>query len=203
MEFISAPLSSDKGLEAIRHFCRQARTLGFEVDRRCGLHVHLDVTQESIANVKSIAYGFMLTAKLWGSFVSAERRENRYCWAIRWTREQLERLTTAEEFTDFCWSIDRYTWVNLASYRKHRTIELRLHSATLNADKITNWVKALCRFADFCALKTWRELETIFDGDLQAQFNALAGILRDDSLALYLADRTNQFGACIVAPVRA
>ena len=50
-EFISPPLSSDRGLEAIRHFCEVAQK--FEVDKKCGFHLHLDMTGESVESVKS------------------------------------------------------------------------------------------------------------------------------------------------------
>jgi len=44
---------------------------------------------------------------------------------------------------------DRYHWLNLDSIDKHGTIEIRLHSSTLDANKVCNWVKAHLRFVDW------------------------------------------------------
>ena len=99
------------------------------------------------------------------------------------------------EFVDCGPAHDRYCGVNLHAYSDHNTIEIRIHSATLDADKVINWVKAHIRFVDGVKDLTMAQVAHRFGGDnLQKKYDSLAWILADEKLSTYLAERTGNSG---------
>jgi len=178
-EFVSPILSSDAGLDAIDEFC--ALSGGFQLDSCCGFHVHLDMQNET--NVESIAEGFALMEEIWHCFVPKTRRFNRYCYPIQSTG-----YSFPANMSD-C----RQCWLNLYALSRHSTIEIRLHSSTLCAEKICNWVKLNLRFADYCAGKSIEKLEEEFGGTPQEKFDTLCDIVGSE-LGEYYAQRAKEFG---------
>ena len=188
-EFISPILSGDSGLAAIDKFCRVANRHGFEVDNSCGYHLHIDARDMSTEQRQKVAFAYWATEKLWGRFVPTSRRKNSYCGPIEW---QVGVLLT--DLSMVVRNYRRYCWLNLAALSDHRTIEIRLHTSTLDADKVTNWVKAHLRFVEWAMTQTIERIERVFTGTLQQQFNALCGIWGDDSLSEFYADRAHKWG---------
>lgn len=189
-EFVSPPLSSDKGLAAIRHFCNLASE--FEVDKACGYHVHFDITRECTANLKAIAEAYHVTYPLWASFVPRSRRTNHYCKRHDWS--DFDDVITPDDFKEKIGCTDRYVWCNLSAYNKHGTVEIRLHSATLDPEKIVNWVRVHARFIDWAVKHTIREIRAYFQGTQEEQFVRLAAIWRDDELTDFYRHRIARFG---------
>jgi hypothetical protein len=190
-EFISPPLSSDKGLAAIRQFCRLANNAAWQVDKCCGFHLHIDVTGQTVESVKRVALAYLLTEQVWHSFVPDSRRDNQYCKSIAW---DWERLTTVDNgFYDLAELSDRYHWLNLCSLIRHHTIEIRLHSSTLDAEKVCNWAKAHTRFVDWALSVTAERVHRVLSGSRQEVFLAVAKIIGAD-LAEFYAERAEQFG---------
>lgn len=105
--------------------CAKLQGLGLRVNRSCGLHVHLDT--RSVASFGDVVkIGKNMDAWLYAlrELLPPSRRENNYC-----------RFGVRQN--------DRYCAVNVASWSKHRTIEVRCHSATLDYTKVLAWVR-LC-----------------------------------------------------------
>lgn len=109
------------------------KDLNAYVNKTCGLHVHLDMRSRSIRqSYESLA----LAQDLLFRMVPESRQRNTYC-----------QRSCAEYAAQIC-EHDRYHAINVESYKKHRTIEVRLHSGTVETDKIVNWVKLLVKIAD-------------------------------------------------------
>ena len=195
-EFISPILYGDEGLDAIRAFCKLAR--GFDVDKNCGFHVHINVRDLTVSQLKAVAYAYHKTAEAWNSFVPSSRRTNYYCKRHSWKPENLARIETEEEWSNFISDSDdgagdRYHWVNLASYRRHRTVEIRVHSATLAPDKICNWVKAHTRFVDAVKDMSNSMIDRKFGIRPETQRKGLYQVWGDESLAEFYHGRAAQF----------
>ena len=73
---------------------------------------------------------------------SSSRRNNHYCKAATWDSVYLQGISDMEGWQSFTARLDRYAWVNLHAYNKHGTFEVRLHNATLDGEKVCNWIKA-------------------------------------------------------------
>lgn len=91
------------------------------VNNSCGLHVHLDMRNRDVKKV----YGNLLGAQdLLFSLVDNHRRKNSFC------------SYTVSKY-------DRYQAINYSAYSSYKTIEIRLHQATKDVNKIKNWIKFL------------------------------------------------------------
>lgn len=194
MEFKSAVLADDNGLDAINEFCRYANNLDFEVDNKCGFHAHFDMSDESVEGMRSTAYAYYVTRDVWARFVGEQRRNYHYCCPTKWDVTDLNGITDKDEFERWAGRQDRRQWFNVAAYSRHETFEVRLHSATLEGDKVCNWVKAHTRFIDWAVGKTFAEINEVFSGSIDERFAALAEIWDDAELADYYRDRAGKFG---------
>ena len=197
-EFVSPILRGDDGLLEIGAFCMAAK--GFKVDGKCGFHLHVDCSDLSPAQLWAVAVGYSFTEPVWRLFVPQSRAANRFCAPWPQSTHDMFRscdfagTTHRDVVSAVGW--ERYHVCNLTAYDRHKTIEIRLHSATLNAQKIANWVKAHTRFIDFCTARTARGLRSVFRDKTNNQvFRVLADrVWREDSLAQFYLSRAAKFG---------
>ena len=113
-------------VDVVRRACAALASVGAKVNKTCGLHVHLDCR----ARNPRIAGQRLVKAMPWlYAIVAPSRRSNQYC-------ARVNRLPARQD--------GRYHAVNVtAAYARHRTIEVRLHHGTVDAGKITAWIKLL------------------------------------------------------------
>lgn len=188
-EFISPACYGDADFRRIVEFCRFANGRKWTVDKQCGFHVHIDVTHESDESLRRIAKAYYQTAKVWQSFVPKARRSNYYCKDVQWTPDSMGR----GDFGYWADNQDRYAWFNVASYGRHGTFEVRLHSATLDANKVCNWVAAHTRFVDWVACHTQEEVDSMLAGNENDRFAAICEIIGAE-LGEYYRERAKRFG---------
>jgi len=98
-----------------------------EVNSTCGLHVHIDMRNR---DEKQAFANLVKSQKLLYSMVPRSRYENTYC-------KPNDKGLKMDSYQG------RYLGINPSSYGEHGTIEVRLHSGTVNAEKINNWIKLL------------------------------------------------------------
>lgn len=105
--------------------CAKMQQLGLRVNRSCGLHIHLDARSVQSFD-ELLRTGRIMDAWLYAlrELLPASRRGNDYC-----------KFGIAPT--------DRYRAVNVSSWGKHRTLEIRCHSATLDYTKVVAWLR-LC-----------------------------------------------------------
>jgi hypothetical protein len=99
-----------------------------KVDKSCGMHVHLDARPNTGANAKNMFERLVDQQFALFQVVPSSRRSNRYC---KYTKKDDWRGT------------DRYKAVNPLSFKKYNTIEVRMHSGTVDANKIIPWINLL------------------------------------------------------------
>ena len=104
--------------------CKTLEAFGLKVNKSCGLHVHFDMRGRTEAEVKAIATRANKWLLALQQLVPVSRRTNQYC----------------EFGISFS---NRYRAVNCCAFRSHRTLEIRLHSATLSYTKVLAWIR-LC-----------------------------------------------------------
>lgn len=96
-----------------------------KVNTSCGLHVHLDCRGRATDDVRAVAKRMTAWLIALKEFVPESRRNNTdYC---------------ALSFSE----TNRYRAVNFDAFRKYKTLEIRLHSGTVDYTKIIAWVR-LC-----------------------------------------------------------
>lgn len=116
--------------EVIRKACAAISDASGKVNSTCGLHVHVDCRPETGRDPKAI-YRKLVAAQPWlYAVVSPSRRSgdwaSTYCARSTWRHAQ-----------------SRYRAINWQSFSRHKTIEVRLHHGSVEADKITNWVRLI------------------------------------------------------------
>lgn len=163
-EFVSPPMHGDAGLAEVERFCKQINRMGFAVNSDCGLHVHFDMNGESEAQLKSIAYAYLLADKAWRMLVNRRRRENcSYCRQPRFSKADLLNMANSHgRFEDWASYIDRYASFNVASYVRHQTFEIRLYQGTINGREITNWIRAHLAFIEAVRNLSFDEIDALF-----------------------------------------
>lgn len=125
----------------LKALCDFMKLNKFEVNRSCGLHVHIDTRDLTSRVYSRKATRAQEAVKNWVQYcVPFSRFEGSFCSVYSGSR----------------W--DRYRAVNTTARDKHNTLEFRLGSGSTNFDKIWNWTQ-LCHFL----VRAKSKIETIHD----------------------------------------
>lgn len=120
-------VSYRKGDEHIvREVCENLREKAF-VNKSCGTHVHFDMRGFTLTQVKNFGARLAQCVPALRLMLPKSRHNNQYCYG------SINGIEAGS----------RYSFVNMQAYIKHKTIEVRAHSGTINASKILNWI-AIC-----------------------------------------------------------
>jgi len=107
-----------KAVEAINR-------MGCRVNKSCGLHIHLDMRDKTQEEVTILGTKMVKWFKSLIELVPASRRDNKFC--------RLENPETA-----------RYAAISFEeAFKRHKTIEIRLHSSTTSHIKIIQWIRLI------------------------------------------------------------
>jgi hypothetical protein len=122
---IRALLDRQTAEPRLHRLCKILSEAGLSVNRSTGLHVHLDA--RNIPNeTEAVRVARLMDAWIFAlrELVPASRRENSFCKFGISTR-------------------DRYRAVNVCAWHTHRTIEIRLHSGTIDYTKTLAWIRLM------------------------------------------------------------
>jgi hypothetical protein len=97
-----------------------------KVNKRCGLHIHLDQRNKTEKEVIKLAKHLDKWLSALKEFLPLSRRENNYC-----------------KFGVSRFNGSRYRAVNVCSFAKYKTLEIRVHSGTTDYTKIISWIRLL------------------------------------------------------------
>ncbi len=141
-ELVSPILRGQGGLEALRTVCRVLNELGVEVNRSCGLHIHLDgrdLTTEQVIKV----YDRYATYQTQIDRVMPRSRRGESRWAGNCRLGALANLADLSHAR-------RYEKVNVQNMGRggRGSIEFRQHSGTTDFRKIANWLAFLMQFVE-------------------------------------------------------
>ena len=150
VEIVSPPLTGPSGLDEISKICNLLNEIDVQINKSCGLHVHVDADGLASRNIRNIVSAWMRYEPIIDSFQPKSRRKgNSHCLPLpqsnhatlisaRSTR-RIKRLANPE---------GRYYRLNLNSLSKHGTLEFRHHSGTYNAEKIIRNVQFCIGFIE-------------------------------------------------------
>jgi hypothetical protein len=163
LELVSPVLDGEAGLEEVRIAAAALEAAGAKVDKRCGLHVHFDACTMNLKAVKNLFKLWLKFEDVLDTFQPQSRRGN----ANTYCRTNLDHSITDSgnhrgqcsrmfRKIDACKNMDqmkqlypcRYRKLNIHSYFRHQTLEVRHHSGTTDPAKITNWVRLMARIFD-------------------------------------------------------
>lgn len=106
------------------------------VDRRCGLHVHLDMRRRN----KDLVYNNLVACQdFLLKLVDPSRIDNEFCRIVNSRKMPIEVTGQRTE---------RYKTINAIAYYKYKTLEVRMHEGSVNFKQISNWVDILIKIAN-------------------------------------------------------
>jgi hypothetical protein len=157
VELVSPVMRGDQGLARIERLANLATERRWKVDKRCGYHLHLDVSQDTPLAALRIIKGYCLLSPLFTVLVSKCRMNDRYGarYAQEWNRDEVKHIKAAADvkgFQNLLYALlpNRYRLLNVQAYKEHGTLEVRIHHGTCMADKITNWILLHSKLFDYC-----------------------------------------------------
>jgi len=142
--------------EMVNAICNVIKKAKGSVNNSCGLHVHLDMRNRNA----EIAYNNLYMCL---PIINAITPPNRVSgdWSKRYCAQNTYP-TLAEQTSHG----GRYWAINTQSLREHKTLEVRIHSGTVNATKIINFIKLLAMIVDHAKLDskvtTMESFRTLF-----------------------------------------
>lgn len=122
---ITLLFNAARGFEPLEKLCKILNDFDASVNDSCGLHVHLDHRDIDSSQLGDIGRHWKSYLEMLAAMVPSTRRTSKYC--------QLRAST------------EKYSAVNLGTFDRYGTIEIRLHSGTTNFTKIKNWIEILRR----------------------------------------------------------
>ena len=181
----------------------------FDVNRSCGLHVHVDARDCEWQQLKYILLLGKSVQDVIYKMLPPSRDNGRWCRRIPMSREDILAIESNEDFIDAwynSWGVNpsmekyndsRYCGMNMHSRIINGSVEFRYHSGTINQDKIINWVKICTAIVDIGIEISRPEhsiiRETISERDLTyEEFFMFLG-LDDVSLREYVNQRMAKF----------
>lgn len=131
------------------HICRIVGQVGHMMqeikaaveDRGCGLHIHLDARHR---DPKRLYANLVSCQHLLRDMMPDHRRSNRFCTPN--TTKDFPESTQERQSGYNDW---RYNMINAHAYFQHRTIEIRIHEGTVDAEEINNWIRLLTKIAAY------------------------------------------------------
>lgn len=100
-----------------------------KINKSCGMHVHLDMRHRN----KDVVFANLVSAQPQLYAMNPVSRET----------GTFSRKTESRQFEIANQASGRYFGINPASFSRHKTIEVRIHSGTVDFRKITAWVDIL------------------------------------------------------------
>lgn len=141
-EVVSPPLQGEAGLEQLRKAMTALREAGATVNTACGMHVHVDMDGLTGEQIAQFIAAYAERQDVMDRLVAPSRRNNQYC--RRLSDHDLSLVANSFRNTRTAGSTyDRYRTVNVLSFARYGTIEIRQHQGTVSGRKATAWIRML------------------------------------------------------------
>jgi hypothetical protein len=185
-----SPILTAERLNETRTVARALVASGGTVNKQTGYHVHIGADAIGLNGIANMVYSWNHAHATIGALVAPSRLNNGFC-----------KPVAEANLADWCDNIlagnianygaGRYYSLNLASYSRHRTIEVRLHHGTLNGAKIQGWAEFVGAFAQYSKDGNRFELDSWTDSANRLNnINTMLDILATDS---NLSDKTANY----------
>lgn len=152
-EIVSPPLEGENGIEQLRKVCWVLKNLRAKINKTCGLHIHLDASDFDLKHWKNIAFNYATMETVIDNFMPLSRRANNNSFCKSILKPDLEtrikEATTLEHLASKLTGRDRYFKLNFESFWRHRTIEFRQHSGSIEFEKISNWINFVAKLVHY------------------------------------------------------
>lgn len=151
-EFASSIMSGELGIfnsklavENIRAVCSTA------VNNNCGIHVTIDISDHSAADVKRLVIAYLKAQEHFYSYCREDRKHNHYCGMnpdshleeiIRTPANQLDRILR------LAGGDTRYRGLNVTRYGSRKVFEFRMMEGSVAVRKVGGWIRTTVGFVN-------------------------------------------------------
>ena len=130
-EFKCSPLRGDEGLRLLYTGVQRIRDLGYRANTSCGLHAHVSLLDTAPEEREALrTFGLWIEQDIY-KLVAPSRREVTYCRPLNQGNRN-----------------ERYKWLNLMSWERHRTVEFRFHHGCTRPLAVVEFVKLCLRIVE-------------------------------------------------------
>lgn len=158
MEIISPVLKGIHGIEKVCSVVDVIKKNDFPVDKRCSVHVHVDVSDLNDQKLLSILTWWIKCEPVFFDAVLNCRKYNSYCMMISLNKSFKvdSKFYTLNDIMNIFGKVKYYSLNTYHKYNnKRNTIEFRImdYDACKNSDDIRNWIKLILHFCECCIKK--------------------------------------------------
>jgi hypothetical protein len=141
--------------DELKRVCAALTELKPRIDRKCGLHVHVDCRDFDWKDVRNLVTLWTRYEPFFYELTPKSRRDNQYCIpyrATRWGRTQSQYFVYVNEainapdermFQSHGGRIPRNSSLNVSGWWRNGRVEFRLGAGTVSYEKIVRWVQLL------------------------------------------------------------
>lgn len=151
-ELASRKLKGNEGLQELEWYAEAMNNLrdtaGFKVNRSCGVHVNIDISDFTPKNMQHFLKMMLYFEKVMYGMNPPSRTNNHYCQAIQ-GNEVLEKLAgmhgaiDPQAYRHLLQRTQKYSAVNLQKFLTKGLVEIRYGGGTLNPKKLLAWVSLI------------------------------------------------------------
>jgi hypothetical protein len=160
------------GHDQLIKLCRVLSGHNCYVNATCGLHIHLDSRGLHPKTVRKNGRSLAAALPILKYMVPTSRRDNTYA-----------KLGMSK------FKGNRYYAINLTAFKKYGTIEVRLHSGTINSTKIINWIELISLISKSGIKKSVNTFQELLDS-----------VKIPDKLVEYMERRITEFNPEVLSP---
>lgn len=155
LELVSPILYGDEGLDELQKVYEVLNSCSAKVDKTCGTHVHFDISDFTVQNCKNFLNLYYNYQGIINHLVPPSRRRNKFCNPLKKADlVQIDNELWVTSIRHIASVIStRYSKVNLQSYVKYGTIEIRQHGGTTDFDKMEAWIILMYQLLDVAKQK--------------------------------------------------
>jgi hypothetical protein len=188
-EIVSPVLNGANGHEQISKVCAALTAAGATINRTCGLHVHVDARglgRVALANMARYYYHFETAID---GIMPRSRRGNNNTYCVSLSGYSFGTDYENDEAVLRRANGSRFMKLNLQSHSRHGTVEFRHHAGTVEAHKISHWVRLCIGMVDRATATEWNA------GQLNGcgLANLLNDVTSDDATYSYFMVRQASF----------
>lgn len=143
-ELVSPILRGESGMAELEKVCTVMNQLGCQVNRSCGLHVHIDSRDLDTQQIKMVAKRYQKYQSSINSIMPNSRHDGQYCRQL--CGQRIARMERCHSKFDVSLAWGKFHVVNLNNVSGRGSIEFRQHSGTTDYRKISGWINFLQQF---------------------------------------------------------
>ena len=194
LEIVSPPLTGEEGYRQVSIVCDVLEQLGCKVNRKCGLHVHVESSDLTLGEMRNVCAAWAKNEHVIDSLVPASRKgtNNSYCKSRLYASTSYSQNNLIANISDarskkqliklMCPN-GRYWKLNMKALARHGTLEFRYHSGSMDAKKINQHIRFCIGFVQQYKgidMRTAEASTLNLEPDTNDMLNVIAGAVNDN-----------------------